>query len=136
MTKISDILKSGSDIERILGRLRNRMARPRELGGLRSMLRGLPAIREALLNAGKDAKAISLLAEGVISFDSLRELLENALEEELPADIKVDVKGQGGAVIRKGYDKNLIACEKWQLEKSAGLRNLRSVSVKAPVFLT
>ena len=105
VTKISDILKSGSDIERILGRLRNRMARPREVGGLRSMLRGLPAIREALLNAGKDAKAISLLAEGVISFDSLRELLENALEEELPAEIKVDVKGQGGAVIRKGYDK-------------------------------
>ena len=69
------------------------------------MLRGLPAIREALLNAGEDSKAISLLAEGVISFDSLRELLENALEEELPAEIKVDVKGQGGAVIRKGYDK-------------------------------
>ena len=69
------------------------------------MLRGLPAMREALLNAGEDAKAISLLAEGVISFDSLRELLENALEEELPAEIKVDVKGQGGAVIRKGYDK-------------------------------
>ena len=27
------------------------------------------------------------------------------MEEELPAEIKVDVKGQGGAVIRVGYDQ-------------------------------
>ena len=106
VARVSDILKSGSDIERILGRLRNRMARPREVGGLRTMLRGLPALRETLLDEAKEAKAISLLAEGVVTFDPLRELLEKALEEELPAEIKVDVKGQGGAVIRKGYDQD------------------------------
>ena len=106
VARVSEILKSGSDIERILGRLRNRMARPREVGGLRTMLRGLPALRETLLDEAKEAKAISLLAEGVVTFDPLRELLEKALEEELPAEIKVDVKGQGGAVIRKGYDQD------------------------------
>ena len=102
--RVAEILKSGSDIERILGRLQNKLARPREVGGLRTMLRGLPPLREILFKEGENAKAILLLAEGVATFDSLRELLENALEEELPAEIKVDVKGQGGAVIRQGYD--------------------------------
>ena len=102
--RVAEILKSGSDIERILGRLQNKLARPREVGGLRTMLRGLPPLREILFKEGESANAILLLAEGVATFDSLRELLENALEEELPAEIKVDVKGQGGAVIRQGYD--------------------------------
>ena len=102
--QVSVILKSGSDIERILGRLRNRMARPREIGGLRTMLRGLPPLREILLGTGKEAEAINSLADRVKTFDQLRELLDTALEEELPAEIKVDVKGQGGAVIREGYD--------------------------------
>ena len=102
--RVAEILKSGSDIERILGRLQNKLARPREVGGLRTMLRGLPPLREILFKEGESAKSILLLAEGVATFDSLRELLENALEEELPAEIKVDVKGQGGAVIRQGYD--------------------------------
>ena len=102
--RVAEILKSGSDIERILGRLQNKLARPREVGGLRTMLRGLPPLREILFKEGENANSILLLAEGVATFDSLRELLENALEEELPAEIKVDVKGQGGAVIRQGYD--------------------------------
>ena len=70
------------------------------------MLRGLPALRETLLDEAKEAEAISPSAEGVVTFDPLRELLEKALEEELPAEIKVDVKGQGGAVISKGYDQD------------------------------
>ena len=33
--KVREVLRGGNDLERILGRLRNRMARPRELGGRR-----------------------------------------------------------------------------------------------------
>ena len=136
--QVSEILRSGSDIERILGRLRNRMARPREVGGLRTMLRGLPALRETMLNTAKDAAAISSLAERVVTFDSLRELLEQALEEELPAEIKVDVKGQGGAVIRPGYDQEFDSLrematggKRWITElesterESTGISNLK-----------
>ena len=136
--QVSEILRSGSDIERILGRLRNRMARPREVGGLRTMLRGLPALREAMLNTAKGAAAISSLAERVVTFDSLRELLEQALEEELPAEIKVDVKGQGGAVIRPGYDQEFDSLrematggKRWITElesterESTGISNLK-----------
>ena len=136
--QVSEILRSGSDIERILGRLRNRMARPREVGGLRTMLRGLPALRETMLNTAEDAAAISSLAERVVTFDSLRELLEQALEEELPAEIKVDVKGQGGAVIRPGYDQEFDSLrelatggKRWITElesterESTGISNLK-----------
>ena len=103
--KISSIFKVGSDIERILGRLQNRIARPREIGGLRTMLRGLPGLREILLQVEDETSSICSLAREIKTFDPLRELLERALEEELPVEIKVDVKGQGGAVIRVGYDE-------------------------------
>ena len=106
VSKIEEIFRSGSDIERILGRLQNRMARPREVGGVRTMLRGLPALREILLEVGTESASIQALAEGVNTFDPLRELLEQSLEEELPAEIKVDVKGQSGSVIRNGYDED------------------------------
>ena len=106
VSKIEEVFKSGSDIERILGRLQNRMARPREVGGVRTMLRGLPALKKILLEVGTESASIQALAEGVNTFDPLRELLEQSLEEELPAEIKVDVKGQSGSVIRNGYDED------------------------------
>lgn len=105
VSKIEEIFRSGSDIERILGRLQNRMARPREVGGVRTMLRGLPALKKILQEVGAESAPIQALAEGVNTFDPLRELLEQSLEEELPAEIKVDVKGQSGSVIRNGYDE-------------------------------
>ena len=106
VSKIEEIFRSGSDIERILGRLQNRMARPREVGGVRIMLRGLPALKKILLEVGTESAPIQALADGVSTFDPLRELLEQSLEEELPAEIKVDVKGLSGSVIRNGYDED------------------------------
>ena len=106
VNQIAEILKTGSDIERILGRLQNRMARPREIGGVRTMLRGLPLVKESLQLEGGEALAIQGLALNINTFDSLRDLLEKAIEEELPAEIKVDVKGHSGAVIREGFDED------------------------------
>ena len=103
--EVGSILKTGSDLDRILGRLRNRLVRPRELGGLRATLRGLPQIRNVLNNLGDDYPAIQGLANQIEIFEELAGLLERALEEELPADIKVDVKGEGGRVIRLGYNQ-------------------------------
>ena len=103
--EIGAILRTGSDLERILGRLRNRLVRPRELGGLRATIRGLPGIRKTLLDLGDRFPAIQSLASGVETFDELRDLLDRALEEELPPEIKVDVKGEGGRVIRSGFDE-------------------------------
>ncbi len=135
VTKIADILKSGSDIERILGRLQNRMARPREVGGLRTILRGLPELRKILLQVEGGASSIQILARGVKTFDPLRELLDRALVEDLPAEIKVDVKGQGSAVIRNGYDPEFDGLrelatggKRWITELEAGEREKTGIS--------
>ena len=75
------------------------MVRPRELGGLRATVRGLPAIRQSLTNLGETYPAIQKLAGRIELFEDLTDLLNRALEEELPAEIKLDVKGRG----RPGY---------------------------------
>ena len=105
--QVREILRNGNDLERILGRLRNRLARPRELGGLRATLRGLPDL-VMLLGQGHDLSPnVAALGKALGNFDSLSELLERAIEEDLPADIKVDVKSAGGRVIREGFDEEL-----------------------------
>ena len=102
--EVREVLRRGADLERILGRLRNRVVRPRELGGLRATVRGLPAIRKTLESLGSSFPAIQSLAQRIELFEELRDLLDRALEEELPAAIKLDVKGEGGRVIRAEYD--------------------------------
>ena len=56
------------------------------------------------MDAGDELSAISGLGGKLDTFPDLCKLLDNSLEEELPAEIKVDVKGQGAAVIKAGYD--------------------------------
>ena len=105
--KVRETLRGGNDLERILGRLRNRMARPRELGGLRATLRGLPSLAEQLCANVDRQPSIGSLGHAIETFDDLRALLDHALEEELPADIKMDVKTVGGRVVRSGFDEEL-----------------------------
>ena len=133
--EIGQVLKTGSDLERILGRLRNRLVRPRELGGLRATIRGLPRIREVLLQQQDQYPAIRELALQVETFDELATMLEDALEEELPADIKVDVKGEGGRVIRAGYDDTFDQLrdlgsggKRWILDLEASEREKTGIS--------
>jgi DNA mismatch repair protein MutS len=132
---IRGILKKTSDMERILGRLRNRVVRPRELGGLRATLRGVPAIRAALDEQTASFPSIGKLAASIELFEELRDLLECALEEELPAEIKLDVKGEGGRVIREGYNTDFDALrelagggKRWILELEAGEREKTGIS--------
>ena len=133
--ELGAILRTGSDLERILGRLRNRLVRPRELGGLRATVRGLPGIRKILLELGDDFPSIQALSSGVDTFDDLRELLDRALEEELPPEIKVDVKGEGGRVIRAGFDEDFDRLrelgsggKKWIVDLEASEREKTGIS--------
>jgi len=132
---IRAILKKTSDMERILGRLRNRVVRPRELGGLRATLRGVPAIKAALEEEAGSFPAIGKLAASIELFAELRDLLERALEEELPAEIKLDVKGEGGRVIREGHNADFDTLrelagggKRWILELEAGEREKTGIS--------
>jgi DNA mismatch repair protein MutS len=133
--EVRETLRKGADLERILGRLRNRLVRPRELGGLRATVRGLPAIRQSLADLGDHYPAIQKLAESIELFEELTDLLNRSLEEELPAEIKLDVKGQGGRVIRSGYNEEFDKLrdlagggKRWILELEANEREQTGIS--------
>ena len=133
--QVREILKTGAVLERILGRLRNRMVRPRELGGLRATVRGLPGIRSVLSELGDGFPAIQSLAAGIELFEDLTDLLNRSLEEELPAEIKLDVKGEGGRVIRAGYNAEFDELrdlagggKRWILDLEAAEREKTGIS--------
>ncbi len=88
------------DIPRILGRLQNRLRNPRELGGIRDTLGQLPAIRTTLAAFGPGSQ-IANLASRLEELPTLRQLLESALADELPADLA------DGNYIRAGHDAEL-----------------------------
>ena len=84
------------DIPRILGRLQNRLRNPRELGGVRDTLAQLPAIRATLAAFGPDSQ-LSALNPQLQELPALRQLLDSALADELPADLA------DGNYIRAGH---------------------------------
>ncbi len=98
-SRLHERLKTIRDLGRILGRLQNRIRNPRELGGVRDTLNALPGIREDL--AAFVGSTVETLRERVASFDSLRELLDGALAEELPSQLS------DGGVIQPGHDAEL-----------------------------
>ncbi len=107
------------DIARILGRLQNHMRTPRELGAIRETLRRIPEIKQELAYLG--SPVIDALASRISEHTQLRELLEAALEEELPTAIE--------GAIRSGYNARLdelrdirTNSKTWLAEYEAGLQ--------------
>ena len=98
-TELQKHLKGIRDIERILGRLQNRMRNPRELGGVRDTLAALPAIAGALLEFPDTP--VAAIAERIHDFEPLADLLNRGLADELPG--KID----DGGTIRDRFDDEL-----------------------------
>lgn len=129
-TELQQLLRGIRDIERILGRLQNRMRNPRELGGVRDTLTALPAIAATLLEFPDTA--VAAIAERIHNFDVLTDELAIGLADELPG--KID----DGGTIRDGYDTDLDHfrsltrdSQKWLAEfelaeqERTGIKNLR-----------
>jgi len=99
LNALREQLQQVRDIPRILGRLQNRLRNPRELGGVRDTLAQLPAILAQLNAIG--SVATTALANRITDLPALRDLLNRALADELPADL------QDGNYIHAGYDSEL-----------------------------
>lgn len=130
LSELQQSLKAIRDLERILGRLQNKIQNPRELGGIRDSLDKLPHIQATL--AEFPETPIEALGQSVCSFNDLSSLLSKALNHELPS--KVDE----GGVIREGFDAELDRLKKlafssktWltefeqQEQTKTGIKNLR-----------
>ncbi len=96
---LRDLLAQVRDIPRILGRLQNRLRNPRELGGVKDTLAQLPALHTEL--AGFGGPLAADFQPRLAQLPGLRDLLANALADELPADLN------DGNFIRAGYDPAL-----------------------------
>ncbi|MBN1404350.1 MAG: DNA mismatch repair protein MutS [Opitutales bacterium] len=98
-TELHESLRGVRDLPRVLGRLQNRLRKPRELGAVRDTLAQIPFITALLKNF--DGWYMEQYRERVNDIPELRELLSKALADELPNDL-----GEAG-YIREGFDEKL-----------------------------
>ncbi len=102
--QLGEVLAQVPDIERLLGRVINLSASPRDLGALRKALTQLPRLKLLISSAGFFERAPELAArlDGAShALNSLRTELERALGETPPARLS------DGGVIREGYSPEL-----------------------------
>lgn len=128
--KLLKSLGQVKDLPRILGRLKNGVKNPRELGAVASTLDEIEPIKELLKSV--DGTLCKALAENIGTFAELKERLKNALNDELP------IKIAEGGVIRSGFNQELddtrnlsVNSKKWLSDFEAneqaqtGIKNLR-----------
>ncbi|WP_461520578.1 DNA mismatch repair protein MutS [Porticoccus sp.] len=96
---LTEHLKQVGDMERILGRVALRSARPRDLTRLRQSLAALPGIQQVL--SATEADRLQQLSQQAGEFPELVALLERAIAENPPVAIR------DGGVIAEGYDSEL-----------------------------
>ncbi len=96
---VAEHLKQVGDMERILGRVALRSARPRDLTRLRQSLATLPGIQQEL--SSSDIAPLQQLLTGVGEFPEMVSLLTRAIAENPPVVIR------DGGVIAEGYDAEL-----------------------------
>ncbi len=96
---LADVLGKIGDLERILGRLGLRSARPRDLSVLRDSLALLPTLQTQL--EAIESPPLSNLATQIGVFANEAELLQLAIEENPPVVLR------DGGVLASGYDEEL-----------------------------
>ena len=99
---LAESLRQVGDMERILGRVALRSARPRDLTRLHDSLAVLPQIQSELHNELRDnAAQLQQLSEDASEFPDLVDLLQRAVIDNPPVVIR------DGGVIAEGYDEEL-----------------------------
>jgi len=107
---LHDVLRAVGDIERVLGRIALRSARPRDFAKLRNTLVLLPTCQK-LLAENSQCERLTQLAKEVSEFPELAQLLTHAIVENPPTLIR------DGGVIAPGYNSEL---DQWrELSKGA-----------------
>ncbi|WP_205744020.1 DNA mismatch repair protein MutS [Grimontia sedimenti] len=116
---LANSLRPVGDMERILGRLAIRSARPRDMARLRGALQQLPEI-ESLLDEVQD-QAIAPLKKASAPMPELAELLERAVVEAPPVVIR------DGGVIAPGYNAEL---DEWRDLADGATRYLEELEAR------
>jgi len=99
--RLAEALKKAGDIERLINRVRQRIATPRDLVSLAHGLRAAAEVSTGLTETLNDHPALAQLAQQLASNDDVVELIEQAIVDEPPLNINE------GGVIRSGYSQEL-----------------------------
>lgn len=100
--KLAESLKKTSDIERLINRVRQRIATPRDLIALASGLRAAAEIRESLLPETREQMPrLTALMQRLANSEDIISQIEAAIVEDPP------LNASEGGVIRAGYNAEL-----------------------------
>ena len=98
--RITDLLESVSDMERLVNRVRAGTAIPRDLAALGASLRAAPQVR-GILQEDDDAEQVAWLAAGIFDNEDVVRLIETAIQEDPPVNLA------DGGVIKPGFSPEL-----------------------------
>ncbi|HJT57263.1 MAG TPA: DNA mismatch repair protein MutS [Ktedonobacteraceae bacterium] len=100
--RLAEGLKKAGDIERLINRVRQRIATPRDLVALASGLRAAAQVRASLAETVEPSMpTVAQLLEKLADNEDIISLIEHAIVDEPPLSV-----AEGG-VIRTGYDAEL-----------------------------
>ncbi|MBN1581240.1 MAG: DNA mismatch repair protein MutS [Anaerolineae bacterium] len=99
--EVRERLKALPDLERLTGRVIQRIAGPRDLIGIRQALEAAPILRAALESIEETARAVVDLAAGLNPCTEVASLVAEALVDDAPATIA------SGDAIRPGFSAEL-----------------------------
>ena len=119
LSQCRDTLKGIRDIERTTSRLSQGAGSPRDLQSLGTSLSHLPALRNDLETMTEHSVLAKNLLTKIHIFEEVVELLELALTNEPPAQLK------DGGVIRDGYCAELDECRAAATEGKSWMANLQ-----------
>jgi DNA mismatch repair protein MutS len=100
--RLAEALKKAGDIERLINRIRQRIATPRDLVGLATGLRAAAEVRANLpAEAEMSLPSLSRLVQRLADHEDVIQLIESALVNQPP------LSASEGGVIRDGYSAEL-----------------------------
>lgn len=97
--ELTEILSGVYDLERLMTRVMYKTASPRDLKSLSLTALKLPSIKEIL--SGFSSKLLSALNSKISTLEAVSNLIENALVDEPPVNVK------DGGVIKDGFNEQL-----------------------------
>lgn len=99
--ELQEELSGVYDLERLMTRVIYKTASPRDLKALSLTALRLPRIKELLRSVSEDSKLLAALEREISSLEAVSNLVENAVVDEPPANIK------DGGVIKDGFNEQL-----------------------------
>lgn len=115
---IHNLLQKIGDMERVLGRIGLKTARPNDLLRLRQALEVLPSLKDVLKAFVQNVSFLEKIYEAIQPCSKLLEILSNALSDELPILIKE------GGVFARGYNENLDTLRQFSNDANSYLKSL------------